>query len=296
MDLRSMRQFIAVAEELNFRRAAERLHMSQPPLSIAIQRLEEDLGVALFLRDRQGVALTPAGSALLVEARRLLAQAAQSRELVRHAAAGMLGTLRLSFFPSAAYQLVPELLSRFRQNYPDVKIMLNAEASSQQSRDLLRHSIDIAIVVPPLPGSGSLKLLALADEDLALAVPASHPLAGQKSVELKTLSHEGFVSFRSREGPAFETFVVTACRNSGFLPHVEQSAPQMLTVLSLVSAGVGIALVPASMQGVAIPRVKYMSITHNRARLRYPVALAYDSQNQNPTIPAFLSTASRKGR
>ncbi|MGD9942969.1 MAG: LysR family transcriptional regulator [Burkholderiaceae bacterium] len=294
MDLRSLRQFVAVAEELNFRRAAERLHMSQPPLSIAIRRLEDELGLQLLSRDRQGVSLTPAGAALLSEARRLIAQFAESRDAVRRAAAGMVGTLRLSFFPSAGYRLVSELLADFCEAYPDVKVSLNAEVSSRQSRELLRHTLDVAVVVPPLPGSRMLQLQPLCDEDLILAVPSAHPLSKQRSAEIKTLSHETFVGFQSREGPAFETIVLTACRNSGFLPNVVHSGPQMLTVLALVGAGVGIAIVPSAMKALHLPGVSYVRLTQNRARIRYPVALAYDRHNDNPAIPAFLASASRR--
>lgn len=294
MDLRVLRQFVAVAEELNFRRAAERLYMSQPPLSIAMQRLEGDLGVQLLRRDRQGVMLTPAGSALLGEARRLITQAGQSRDVVKRAGAGLLGTLRLSFFPSAAYELVPELLAKFRASYPDVKVFLNAETNSLQGLAALRHADDVALVVPPLPGVRGVKVQSLQEEELVLAVPESHPLAGQKSADLKTLSHETFVMFQSREGPAFETLVLNACSNAGFLPRVEHGASQMLTVLALVDAQVGIALVPASMQAVAMPHLRYVQLRQGRRRINFPVALAYDPHNDNPVIPLFLSTVLRR--
>lgn len=294
MDLRVLRQFVAVAEELNFRRAAERLYMSQPPLSIAMQRLEGDLGVQLLRRDRQGVMLTPAGSALLGEARRLITQAGQSRDVVKRAGAGLLGTLRLSFFPSAAYELVPELLAKFRTSYPDVKVFLNAETNSLQGLAALRHADDVALVVPPLPGVRGVKVQSLQEEELVLAVPESHPLAGQKSADLKTLSHETFVMFQSREGPAFETLVLNACSNAGFLPRVEHGASQMLTVLALVDAQVGIALVPASMQAVAMPHLRYVQLRQGRRRINFPVALAYDPHNDNPVIPLFLSTVLRR--
>lgn len=294
MDLRVLRQFVAVAEELNFRRAAERLYMSQPPLSIAMQRLEGDLGVQLLRRDRQGVMLTPAGSALLGEARRLITQVGQSRDVVKRAGAGLLGTLRLSFFPSAAYELVPELLAKFRTSYPDVKVFLNAETNSLQGLAALRHADDVALVVPPLPGVRGVKVQSLQEEELVLAVPESHPLAGQKSADLKTLSHETFVMFQSREGPAFETLVLNACSNAGFLPRVEHGASQMLTVLALVDAQVGIALVPASMQAVAMPHLRYVQLRQGRRRINFPVALAYDPHNDNPVIPLFLSTVLRR--
>src|SRR6185312_2783623 len=150
MDLRQLRQFVAVAEERSFRRAAERLHVSQPPLSVAVQRLEADVGVPLLDRTRHHVRLTVAGEAFLEEARRTLAHAQLSVEIAQRAAAGKLGTLRLSFVPSAALGVVPRLLRTFREDHPDVKLVLTGDTTSQQMAALLSGATDVGIVVPPL--------------------------------------------------------------------------------------------------------------------------------------------------
>jgi DNA-binding transcriptional LysR family regulator len=293
MDLRQLRQFVAVAEELNFRRAAQRLHISQPPLSAAVQRLEKDIGAALFERDRQHVKLTAAGIAFLDEARQILAHARLSVEIAQRAAAGLVGTLRLCFVPSAAYQVLPELLLAFRRNYPDVKLILTGETSARQATELLRGSVDLAIVVPPLFGSRDLRVHAYREEDLVLAVPRDHPLGVEKSVSLRHLAKEDFVGFDTREGPAFGGLVLAAFQKSGFIPKVVQTAPQMISVLALVAGGVGIALVPSSMQAVQMPHVRYVQVRQARAPLRYAIALAHHAANDNPVIPPFLATASK---
>ena len=177
MDLRQLRQFVAVAEESSFRRAAERLHVSQPPLSVAIQKLEADVGVTLLDRTRHHVRLTVAGEAFLREAKRTLAHAQLSIEIAQRAAAGKLGTLRLSFVPSAALNVVPGLLRAFREDYPDVTLVLTSDTTSQQMATLLSGATDVGIVVPPLHDAGDFRVDSFCDQELMLAVPVSHPLA-----------------------------------------------------------------------------------------------------------------------
>lgn len=293
MDLRQMRQFVAVAEELNFRKAAQRLHMSQPPLSAAVQNLERDLGAALLYRSRQHVELTPAGRTFLIEARRLLAQAELSAELTRQAAAGVTGTLRLSFFPSAAFELLPDLLSAFGRDYPEVKLVLSAEISSRQSRELLRTGIDVALIVPPVPLSRDLRLQPHGREELMLALPSSHPFAQQAAIELGELARERFVGFDAPESPAFQGIVAAACQKSGFLPRVVQTAAQMTSVVACVAAGAGVALVPASTRVLHMRQVSFVEVRQEHMPVTYEIALAYHAANDNPALPPFLAMAAR---
>lgn len=293
MDLRQLRQFVAVAEELSFRRAAQRLHVSQPPLTVAIQRLEKDIGVVLLERSRQHVGLTAAGSAFLAEARRILAHAQLSVEIAQRAAAGLVGTLRLSFVPSAALQVLPDLLLAFRRDYPDVKLILGADTTARQIAGLLAGLADIAIVVPPLTRTGKLRVDVFREEELVLAVPQTHVLAASPQVMLKDLAGEDFIGFESREGPGFEGIITAACQKCGFLPNFVQTAPQMQTILALVAGGVGIALVPSAMQAVRVPYVRYLKVRAGNAPLCYPIALAYHASNDNPVVPALLSVVAR---
>ena len=293
MDLRQLRQFVAVAEERSFRRAAERLHVSQPPLSVAVQKLEADVGVALLDRTRHHVRLTVAGEAFLREAKRTLAHAQLSIEIAQRAAAGKLGTLRLSFVPSAALNVVPGLLRAFRQDYPDVTLVLTSDTTSQQMATLLSGATDVGIVVPPLHDAGDFRVDSFCDQELMLAVPASHPLASQKRVQLSDLAQESFVGFPFSEGPGFESVVMAACHDCGFVPKFVQVAPEMQTILALVSSGMGIALVPQAMQAVRTEYVVYLQVRRRNSAVKYSLALAFNPANTNPALNAFVAIALR---
>jgi DNA-binding transcriptional LysR family regulator len=296
MDLRQLRQFVAVAEERSFRRAAERLHVSQPPLSVAVQRLEADIGVRLLERSRQGVRLTVAGEVFLEESRRTLAHAALSVEMAQRAATGKTGALRLSFVPSAGVDVVPQLLRAFRQDHPDVKLILRAETTSHQLAALAEGSVDLGIVVPPLHEGRQLRLKMFCERELALAVPGTHALAGRQRVQLRQLANEAFVGLPVREGPGFESVVVNACQECGFVPRFVQTASQMQAVLALVAAGVGIALVPQAMRAVAMENVHYLQVRKRSAPVRYGLGLAWNPANANPALAAFTATMERTRR
>ncbi len=296
MDLRQLRQFVAVAEERSFRRAAERLHVSQPPLSVAMQRLEVDIGVTLLDRTRHHVRLTIAGEAFLHEARRTLAHARLSVEIAQRAATGKLGTLRLSFVPSAALGVVPRLLLAFREDYPDVKLVLGGDTTSQQMAALLGGTMDVGIVVPPLHDAKDLRVESLCEQELMLAVPRTHPLAGRRRVQLRDLGGEAFVGFPFKEGPGFENVVVAACQDSGFIPNFVQVASQMQTILALVAGGMGIALVPQAMQSVSMENVAFLQVRRRNAPVKYSLGLAFRPSNTNPSLSAFVSMAYRLRR
>ncbi|OUL99956.1 LysR family transcriptional regulator [Variovorax sp. JS1663] len=296
MDLRQLRQFVAVAEERSFRRAAERLHVSQPPLSVAVQRLEAEVGATLLDRTRHHVRLTVAGEAFLREARRTLAHAQLSVEIAQRAAAGKLGTLRLSFVPSAALGVVPQLLRAFREDYPDVKLVLTGDTTSQQMAALLNGSTDVGIVVPPLHDAGDFRVQPYCEQELMLAVPDTHPLAHQQRVQLRDLASENFVGFPFKEGPGFESVVMAACQDCGFIPNFVQVAAQMQTILALVGAGLGVALVPQAMQAVQTAHVHYLQVRRRHVPVKYQLGLAFRPSNNNPALAAFISMAHRLRR
>ncbi len=293
MDLRQLRQFVAVAEERSYRRAAQRLHVSQPPLSVAVQRLEADVGVRLLDRNRHGVRLTAAGEAFLHEARLTLAHAQLSIEIAQRAAEGKLGTLRLSFVPSAGLEVVPRLLREFRRDHPDVKLILSGETTAAQMAALASGGADLGVVVPPLDAAQGLRVKVFSHEDLVLAVPGAHPLAGMKSVQLKDLAAEAFVGFPLKEGPGFESVVLAACQDCGFIPRFVQVAAQMQTILALVAGGLGVALVPAAMRAVQMDNVAYLQVRKRSAAVRYALGLAWDPGNANPALHAFIAMADR---
>lgn len=293
MDLRQLRQFVAIAEERSFRQAAERLHISQPPLTVAVQRLEADMGVQLLDRNRQGVRLTPAGEAFLQEARRTLAQAQNSVDIAQRAAQGKLGTLRFSFVPSAGLTLVPHLLRTFRRDHPDVKFILSGETTSQQMAALVQGSSDVGIVVPPLHEAQEVHMKVLCQEELVLAVPAEHALGAMQRVQLRDLAGEDFVGFALKDGPGFESVVMSACQDSGFMPRFVQTASQMQSILALVASGMGVALVPQAMRAMQVDQVRYLQVRKRNAPLRYALGLAHNRRNANPALAAFLAMAQR---
>lgn len=243
MDLRQMRYFTALAEIGNFRRAAEMLNMSQPPLTVAIRKLEEQLGVRLFLREPRGVKLTEAGRAALPAARIALAAAADVREAVRLGVGGYRGRLRLGFIGSATVELLPNLLAGFRRQFPEVDLALREMNSIQIVRDIAAGELDVGLVRLPVLDPASVKVELVERDELVIALRSDHPLATRRAIALAQLADQPFIAFdpASILNPIF----YMACRNAGFAPRVEQDAMQAQTVLSLVEAGLGVALVPA---------------------------------------------------
>jgi DNA-binding transcriptional LysR family regulator len=294
IDLRQLRYFATVAEELHFGRAAARLHMTQPPLSQTIQALEELLGTPLFLRSRRGVALTPAGAALLPEARRLLAQSAELPELVRRAAAGESGRLALAFVSSADYSVLPPFLRTYRAQFPQVQIVLQEATSDLQVDDLLHNRIDAGLLIPPLPDKARAELdyLKVLSEPLILAAPAGLAAlqgggpADRGPVWLKDLPPLPLIIFPRPIAPALHDAILGCFHAAGVTPEIGQQAIQMQTIVSLVSAGMGLALVPQSVSNLMRPGVEYRAL-HDHSPL-VETGLAWRRDNHSPVLLGFL--------
>jgi DNA-binding transcriptional LysR family regulator len=289
LDLRQLRYFVTVAEELHFGRAAARLHMTQPPLSQTIQALEELLQAPLFLRNRRSVELTPAGHALLPEARRMLAHAAELPELVRAAAAGESGRLSLAFISSADYSVLPPFLRSYRAAYPQVHIVLQEATSDLQIEDLLHNRIDAGLVIPPLPDKARAELdyLKVLDEPLILAAPAGLPaLQGGAPVWLKDLPPLPLIIFPRPIAPSLHDAILGCFRAAGITPEIGQQAIQMQTIVSLVSAGMGLALVPQSVSNLMRPGVEYRALRDPSPQVE--TGLAWRRDNRSPVLLGFL--------
>lgn len=289
IDLRQLRYFVTVAEELHFGRAAIRLHMTQPPLSQTIQALEELLGAALFLRSRRAVALTPAGAALLPEARRMLAQSAELPELVRRAAAGESGRLALAFVSSADYSVLPPFLRTYRAQFPQVQIVLQEATSDLQVDDLLHSRVDAGLLIPPLPDKARTELdyLKVLSEPLILAAPAGlDALRGGGPVWLKDLPALPLIIFPRPIAPALHDAILGCFHAAGVTPEIGQQAIQMQTIVSLVSAGMGLALVPQSVSNLMRPGVEYRAL-HDHSPL-VETGLAWRRDNRSPVLLGFL--------
>ena len=289
LELRQLRYFVAVAEELHFGRAALRLHMTQPPLSQTIQALEEQLGAPLFLRSRRAVALTPAGSALLPEARRLLAQSAGLPELVRRAAAGEAGRLALAFVSSADYSVLPPFLRQYRAAYPQVQIALQEATSDLQIDELLHARIDAGLLIPPLPDRArpELDYLKVLSEPLILAAPAGlDALRGGGPVSLAALPPLPLIIFPRPIAPRLHDAILGCFRAAGITPEIGQEAIQMQTIVSLVSAGMGLALVPQSVSKLMRPGVEYRALRDPTPQVE--TGLAWRRDNPSPVLQGFL--------
>ncbi|WP_046114539.1 LysR family transcriptional regulator [Aquincola tertiaricarbonis] len=261
IDLRPLRQFVAVAEELHFGRAARRLHMTQPPLTQAVQALERELEVALFLRTKRSVALTPAGEALLDQARRLLRAADALPAAVRAAAAGRSGLLRLAFVSSIAYGPLPEWLRGFRQAHREVDVQLREATLDVQLAAFAAEEIDAGFVLhapdAAPPGFGARTVLT---EPMQLVLPAAHPLAARRTLRFADAAAEPLVIFPRQITPSLFDAVVAAYRGAGFTPRIAQEAIQMQTIVNLVSGGMGVAWVPQSLSQLQRPGVVYRAV------------------------------------
>jgi DNA-binding transcriptional LysR family regulator len=288
MELRHLRYFVAVAEELHFGRAAARLHIAQPPLSQQILRLEAELGVELLRRNRRSVQLTDAGRLLLEQSRPLLAQADHLEQLLRQAGAGEVGRLAVGFVGSASYEALPRILREFRDRHPQVELRLDELTTAGQVAALNAGRIDVGLVRPPV-GDSSLELTPLVEERLVAALPDSHPLARRKRVRVAALAEEPFVLVPRRLGTGLYDDVLAVCREAGFSPHVVQEASEMQTIVSLVSAGIGVSLVPESVETFSPPRVAYRPLSGPNASLE--IALAHRPGERSPLVERFREVA-----
>ena len=295
IELRQLRYFIAVAEEMHFGRAAVRLHMTQPPLSQAIQALEAALGTPLFSRTKRSVSLAPAGAALLPEARRILLQAEGLPDLARRAASGEAGRLSLAFVSTADYSVLPPFLREFRERYPQVQIDLREATTDVQLEELGHGRIDAGLIIPPLPDKmkAELDYVSVLTEPLVLAVPkGTKGLRNQNTIALKAVSDMPLIIFPRRIAPAFHDAIVACFHDAGLTPRIGQEAIQMQTIVGLVSAGMGIALVPQSVSNLKRPGVEYKSLAGKTPMVE--TGLAWRRDNTSPVLRAFLELLRKK--
>lgn len=258
MDLRQLRYFNALAETLNFHRAAERLHISQPPLTVAIRKLEEELGVALFERDPRGVRLTTAGLAAVTPAREALAAAEKVREAVRQGAAGLRGRLSIGFIGSAIGELMPRIVSPFRHAYPEVELALEEMNSVEIVRAIAGRRLDIGLVRLPVMDSAPVSIDVIETDELVAVLPASDVLARRKTLDLGALADRSFIIYSPVS--VLHATIRLACHRAGFTPRVAQEAVQVQTILSLVEAGLGVALIPGRSARFAGEGVRIVSL------------------------------------
>lgn len=292
VDLRRLRYFVAVAEELHFGRAAERLGMAQPPLSQQIQRLEAEFGFPLLVR-RPRVALTPAGEAFIRTARRTLGYFEEDVAYVRRVARGDAGLLRLGFAASTLLTVLPAVIRAFRQEYPDVEVRLLTLSTAEQLEALARGRCDVGVLREP-PEHPALAYEALAREPFVAVLPPGHPLGCSPRVRVAALAGERFVHFPRHVAPSLHEQVVSICRAAGFAPNIAQVATEWFTIVGLVEAGMGVTIVPASFRRLRWGRIVYRPLTP-RPPLSV-VRLGYRRDADVPTVREFLGVARRIAR
>lgn len=263
MDLRRIRHFVVLAETLNFRRAAERLQMAQPPLSVSIRKLEAELGAKLFSREPGGVLLTPSGRAVLVNARKLLFHGHQLSETARSALDGTGGSLQIGFVGSATHGMLQRLIPVFRAEYPGVELVLREATSVSIIRQLEDRALDIGLVrVPPL--------------------------------RLSDMAQESFVMYAATHAAGLHSAALLACQQAGFIPRVSQQAVQVQTVLALVESGLGVALVPSVMQRYISDRIVYRPLLDVLPQAAVGLALAYMEETGSAAAARFRQLATRE--
>jgi DNA-binding transcriptional LysR family regulator len=288
MELRQLRYFIAVAEELHFSRAAARLHIAQPPLSQQIKQLESELHTQLLWRTKRRVELTGAGEAFLEEARKTLAQAEQAARVAQSTAAGETGQVQLGFIDSALYGFLPRLLRGFRDRHPDVQVVLHELTSGQQIEALRRAEIQLAVLRPTRAGA-QVAFHEIGRERLLVAMPAGHRLAELEEVPAEELEPEGWVLFPRLLSPGLHDYLVGICRRAGFRPRVVQEAREGHTIVGLVGAGLGIALVAESLKHWGGPEVVYRPLRASTTVL--PMCVAWRRDERARAVLSFVEIA-----
>ena len=301
MELRHLRYFVALSEELHFGRAAQRLGISQPPLSQQIQALERSLNARLFARTNRRVELTDAGRAFLAEARATLAQAERAMAVVGQAEHGEIGEIRIGFMPSAP--LIPaftKAVLAFRRDFPGVRLVLQEQVTTQQIDELVEGSLQVGFIRSPdeplLPDV--LAAIEISREPLMTFLHADHPLARRRAraIAPSALAGEPFVFFPRNSGTSLYDQVMELCRKAGFSPRVEQEARANATILGLVAAGLGISILPAALRGIAVENV--VSRPLSAVRTNSSVYLVHRRRDASPIVRAFvaMATSYRHGR
>jgi DNA-binding transcriptional LysR family regulator len=287
VELRHLRYFVAVAEELHFSRAAQRLHIAQSPLSQQIRQLEDEIGLDLFARTTRKVELTAAGAAFLTHARRALHEASRGIEVAQRAARGELGFVRIGFVDSAAYKLLPRILPVFQRAHPDVGIELR-ELTTAEQLARLPTEIDVGIVRDADPHD-DVELTPLVNERLIAAVALGHPLAARGVISLADLSDDEFIVFPRARVPHGVDRFVALCRSCGFSPRIGQRALQHATVLGLVETGYGVALMPESVRDSARPGIAMLDLSEPDATSQ--LALLAPVEACAPLVAVFAAVA-----
>lgn len=290
MELRHLRYFLAVAQERNFTRAARSLNIAQPPLTQQIKGLEAEMGVTLIDRSAYRIELTDAGRVFAADVARILGDVRGAVLKAKRAARGTVGHVRVGFTESASFNpLVPSTFRTFRSTYPDIEVSLEERQSTELAAALREGRLDAAFLRPPLRTSGGLAFVLLEEEEMVVALPSSHRLAGHTSLKLRDLAEETFILYPRSARPGLADAIVAACERAGFTPTVEQFAPQLSSTINLVAASLGISIVPASMQRLQPDAVIYLPLRGER--LRALLGIAHRARETSRAVLEFIEMA-----
>ena len=293
MELRHLRYFVAVAHEGHITRAAEKLHMQQPPLSQQIRALEREIDATLFVRHPRGVVLTDAGRSFLADAEAILAEVEHATRRAQRTARGETGRIAVGFTTSAPFHpVVARAIRQFRTTRPDVSFVLEETGSGELVSGLREERLDIAFIRSGLVDPEGLVVHKLQDEDMVAALPARHPLAKRPSLTLKDLAQETLILYRRPDGRGLYDVIIAACSAAGFSPHVGQEAPRIVSTLNLVAAGLGITIVPASLSRLPLEGETYRPLK-GRPAVKVPLNLACRRNESSAAVLAFIDLVRR---
>lgn len=288
MELRHLRYFVAVAEELHFGRAAQRLNMTQPPLSQQIKALEQETGTELLHRTKRRVQLTPAGEIFLNESRKILGQVDLAVRAAQRATRGEIGKLEVGFVGSAVYGKVPSIFRMMRAQYPDVSLVLQDLSSQDQVEAMKEYRLDVGFVRPPVLAAELLAVRVIWREPLVVALPRNHHLAGRKMIAPGELAKE---SFLLAHAPGFFDQLIRLCAMAGFSPKIVQEVRSVPTIVNLIAGGMGISIVPASLRSLQRKGVIYRSLEPPTPTT--DLAVMWRPDDGSPSLRSFLEIVRR---
>lgn len=290
MNLQQLRHFVVLSETGNFHKAAAQLHMTQPPLSASIRRLESDLGVVLFIRDAKGVKLTAAGVSVLDQARSALFYVQQVRDVARAVTSGEGGHLRVGFIGSATFSFMPRVMPAYSERFPNVRLELHESTTEKILAAINERVLDLGLIRYPIYRACDATIEKVEFDTLAIALPLTHPLAKRKSISLDSLKSESFIIYSRTEVPNLHAMVIDLCQQANFAPHIAQETVQIQTVLSLVESGLGVALVPTSAGRYAAGRIALRKLTGVKNPGATGIAIAYRTDLETAVSRRFRET------
>ncbi len=295
-NFRHLERFVAVAEELNFRRAAARLNMSQPPLSDSIRQLEDELGTQLLRRSRRSVELTESGVVFLDRARRILFQLSEAVDVTQGIAHGMYEHIAVGFNPASSYEILPGIVNRFRAHYPNVSLGIDELGTVEREDALLQKRVDVVLHNVPTITRPGIRQEVILREPLVAVLPADHPLAGEAEINLRRLRNELFLVRPSRQESGHRALVLYACLEAGFIPNDIRQVDRLHNAVCLIAAGLGVTVCPASLERFAPPGAIYVPLEDRNSKFYMDCGVSRRLDDRSALTERFIDVAREFGR